>query len=50
MLSSGRVVAEERMADLGHGGREGLEDVFMRVTAQPDYLPVAREIFSAIAS
>lgn len=50
MLSNGHVVAQERMADLGHGGRERLEDLFMRVTAQPDYLPVAREIYRTIAS
>ena len=50
MLSAGRVVAEEQLASLGHAGRESLEDVFMRVTEQPDYLPVAREILSTIGT
>jgi ABC-2 type transport system ATP-binding protein len=50
MLSAGRVVAEERLTDLGHDGRESLEDVFMRVTEQPDYLPVAQQILGMIAA
>ena len=50
MLSAGRVVAEERLTNLGHGGRESLEDVFMRVTEQPDYLPVARQILGMITA
>ena len=37
MLSAGRIVAEERVADFARGGAQSLEDVFVRVTSQPDY-------------
>ena len=50
MLSAGRIVAEERVADFERGGTRSLEDVFVRVTAQPDYLPVARQILQTIAA
>ena len=49
MLSSGRVVAEASLADM-HTGGGSLEDVFMRVTDQPDYTPVARQILATIGS
>lgn len=46
ILSAGRIVAEERVADQG-GGRS-LEDLFVRVTEQPDFTPVARAIIETI--
>jgi len=50
MLSAGRIVAEERVANFARTGAQSLEDVFVRVTSQPDYLPVAREILDTIAA
>jgi ABC-2 type transport system ATP-binding protein len=50
MLSAGRIVAEERVENFARGGAESLEDVFVRVTSQPDYLPVARQILETIAT
>ena len=50
MLSEGRIVAEERVADLGRSGALSLEDVFVRVTSQPDYVPVARQILETISA
>jgi ABC-2 type transport system ATP-binding protein len=49
MLSHGRVVANARVADLSGAGGDSLEDTFVRLTEQPDYEPVAREIFATIA-
>jgi hypothetical protein len=49
MLSRGRVVAESNVADF-KGAGTSLEDVFMRVTDQPDYTPVARQIVATIGS
>ena len=49
MLSSGRVVAEASMAEM-NTAPGGLEAVFMRVTDQPDYTPVARQILATIGS
>jgi len=48
MLSAGRLVAEERVADLDRSGSRSLENIFMKVTEQPDYTPVAREILDTI--
>jgi len=50
MLSAGGIVAEERVADFARGGAQSLEDVFVRVTSQPDYLPVAQQILDTIAT
>jgi ABC-2 type transport system ATP-binding protein len=50
MLSSGRIVAEERVANFARSGAQSLEDVFVRVTSQPDYLPVAQQILDTIAT
>jgi len=50
MLSAGRIVAEERVTDFERRGAQSLEEVFVRVTSQPDYLPVARQILDTIAS
>ncbi len=50
ILSSGRLVAEQR--DCGRSAsreRRSLEDTFVRVTQQPDFTPVAREIIDTIA-
>jgi ABC-2 type transport system ATP-binding protein len=48
MLNAGKVVAEERLEDLDARGTT-LESLFMRVTEQPDYTPVARQILETIA-
>jgi ABC-2 type transport system ATP-binding protein len=47
ILSSGRIVAEERIPDLARESRS-LEDIFVRVTDQPDFAPVARAIIETI--
>jgi ABC-2 type transport system ATP-binding protein len=47
ILSSGRVVAEHQMTTFG-GGSPTLEETFVRVTKQPDFAPVAREIVETI--
>jgi ABC-2 type transport system ATP-binding protein len=49
MLSAGRLVAEASMAEMTPGAGS-LEAVFMRVTDQPDYTPVARQILATIGS
>jgi ABC-2 type transport system ATP-binding protein len=48
ILSSGRVVADQEIG-AGAGGRPSLEDLFVRVTRQPDFTPVARQIIEVIA-
>jgi ABC-2 type transport system ATP-binding protein len=48
ILSAGRVVAEERLADLDRAGSRSLEDIFIRATDQPDYTPVAERILDTI--
>lgn len=48
ILSSGRVVAEERVTNLAAAGPRSLEDLFIRSTNQPDYTPVARAILDTI--
>jgi ABC-2 type transport system ATP-binding protein len=50
MLSAGRVVAEQRVAEFNAANGGSLEDVFMRVTDSPDYTPVARRILEAIGA
>jgi ABC-2 type transport system ATP-binding protein len=50
ILSSGRVVAERRLADFGPESGETLESLFVRVTAPPDFTPVAREILDVIGA
>ena len=50
ILSSGRLVAEHEMAAFGAGGSPTLEDTFVRVTKQPDFTPVAREIIETIVT
>ena len=48
ILSAGRLVAEQRVSDMDRAGAGSLEDIFVRVTEQPDYTPVARQILDAI--
>jgi ABC-2 type transport system ATP-binding protein len=48
ILSAGRLVAEERLSDMERSDARSLEDIFVRVTEQPDYTPVAQQILDAI--
>jgi ABC-2 type transport system ATP-binding protein len=48
ILSKGRVVAEQNVSDFGSGREPSLEEFFVRVTQQSDYVPVAREILDLI--
>lgn len=50
MLSAGRLVHESTIYAAGATTAESLEDVFVRVTQQADYRPLAREIFDAVAT
>jgi ABC-2 type transport system ATP-binding protein len=50
ILSSGRMVAAHEMSEFGAGGAPTLEETFVRVTKQPDFTPVAREIVDTIRS
>jgi ABC-2 type transport system ATP-binding protein len=49
ILSKGRLVAEQQVAAPGVAAPT-LEDTFVRVTQQPDFAPVAREILDTIAT
>lgn len=49
MLSAGRLVHETTVADLPIPASDALEAIFVRVTEQADYGPLAREIFDTIA-
>ena len=48
ILSSGRLVAEQAIGPAAGQGASSLEDTFVRVTQQPDFTPVAREIIETI--
>ena len=48
ILSRGRLAAEHRMSAGRTGDADSLEDLFVRVTAQEDYRPVARAILDVI--
>ena len=48
ILSKGRLVAEHEIGALGVAGAPTLEETFVRVTQQPDFIPVAREIIDTI--
>ena len=48
ILSAGRLVAERRVSDMDRTGAGSLEDIFVRVTEQPDYTPVAQQILDTI--
>jgi ABC-2 type transport system ATP-binding protein len=49
ILSEGCLVAERRVADFARAGEDSLESTFVRLTDQPDFCPVARQILDAIA-
>lgn len=49
VLSSGRVVLERSVAAFARDGGESLEQAFVRVTDQPDFAPLAREILDTIS-
>ena len=48
ILSAGRVAAEHAVAVEAAGERDALERLFVRVTAQEDYQPVARRILDLV--
>ena len=48
MLSAGRLVAEHKISDFDRVGPNSLEDQFVRVTAPPDFEPVAAQILETI--
>jgi ABC-2 type transport system ATP-binding protein len=48
ILSSGRLVAEQAIPPSTDAGASSLEDTFVRVTQQPDFTPIAREIIDTI--
>jgi ABC-2 type transport system ATP-binding protein len=48
MLAGGRLVAEHAVTDFDRTGPNSLEDRFIRVTAPPDFAPVAAQILNAI--
>ena len=49
ILSSGRLVAEQAIVPISRTrARSSLEDIFVRVTQQADFTPVAREILDTI--
>jgi ABC-2 type transport system ATP-binding protein len=48
ILSAGRLVAERRVSDMDRTGAGSLEDIFVRVTEQPDFTPVAQQILDVI--
>jgi ABC-2 type transport system ATP-binding protein len=49
VLSSGKVVLERQVADFDREGPGSLEGTFVRVTRQPDFAPLARQIVDTIA-
>jgi ABC-2 type transport system ATP-binding protein len=50
ILSSGSIVCERPLADLGGADGPTLEEVFVQATRPGDFLPVAREILQTIES
>ena len=48
ILSAGRLAAEHRVSDGRDGHRDSLEDLFVRVTEQEDYRPIARRILDVM--
>ena len=48
ILSAGRVAAEHAVTRDAEGDRDALERLFVRVTAQDDYQPVARRILDLV--
>jgi ABC-2 type transport system ATP-binding protein len=49
ILSAGRLVAEQRVSEMDRRGAGSLEDIFVRVTEQPDFTPVAQQILDTIS-
>src|SRR6266853_2500839 len=50
ILSNGRVAAEHQVSAARDGDSDSLERLFVRVTSQSDFTPVAREILDLIQS
>jgi ABC-2 type transport system ATP-binding protein len=48
VLSAGKVVLQQPIADFERAGPNSLEDTFVRVTRQQDFLPLAHRIFDTI--
>jgi ABC-2 type transport system ATP-binding protein len=48
ILSRGRVAAEHRVSEGRTGDSDSLEKLFVRVTEQEDYRPIAREILNVM--
>ena len=48
ILSHGRIVAEHDVASLRTGGGPSLEEIFVRVTGQDDFTPLARQILDVV--
>jgi ABC-2 type transport system ATP-binding protein len=48
ILSKGRLVAEHAVSTARRGDSAALEDLFVRVTEQPDFSPVARAILDVV--
>ena len=48
ILSAGRLAAEHRVPDERDGHSDSLETLFVRVTEQEDYRPVARQILDVM--
>jgi hypothetical protein len=48
ILSAGRVAAEHAVTRDAEGDRDALERLFVRVTAQDDYQPVAQRILDLV--
>jgi len=48
VLSAGRVVIARAVAEFERTGPDSLEETFVRVTGQPDYGPLARQILDVI--
>ena len=48
ILSAGRIVADHDVSAAGRGDAASLEDLFVRVTEQEDYRPVAKQILEVI--
>ena len=48
ILSRGRIAAEHDVASFRDAGSPSLEEVFVRVTGQDDFTPVARQILDVM--
>lgn len=50
ILSAGRIVAEHDVSSLGDRQSASLEEIFVRVTRQSDFTPLARQILDVVQS